>query len=54
LRGYSTGYGDIEARLARLSSNAEFDFVSKIPAIPSDFSPSEAFEFRETIRRPLD
>jgi aryl-alcohol dehydrogenase-like predicted oxidoreductase len=39
------GYGEIEAKLARLSGNADFDFVSKIPAIPSHFSPSEASDF---------
>jgi aryl-alcohol dehydrogenase-like predicted oxidoreductase len=39
------GYGDIEERLARLSGNAAFDFVSKIPTIPADYSPSAAAEF---------
>jgi aryl-alcohol dehydrogenase-like predicted oxidoreductase len=49
------GYGEIEARLARLAGDAEFDFVSKIPAIPSDFSPSEAFDFvKQSAARSLE
>lgn len=39
------GYGRIESKLARLSGDADFDFVSKIPAIPSDLSPSAACDF---------
>lgn len=39
------GYGDIEARLARLAGAADFEFISKIPAIPAGFSASEASDF---------
>lgn len=49
------GYGDIEERLAGLSGNADFDFVSKIPVIPSDFSPSAAAEFvKQSAARSLE
>lgn len=47
----AAGYGDIEARLARLSVGLPLDFISKVPAIPTELDPTQAADFALTSAR---
>ncbi len=44
----AAAYGDIEARLSRLSAGLDFKIISKVPAIPDALSPLEAARFALT------